>query len=175
MKKNPKRRLIIESFDTRQSHQQNFPEHQETPIGHPRRPRSGLSGRGKRQKFSRTGKLESSSRLQSFSLSRNKHGTKKQIVNRPVEEAKKMKCYKRLMYKQFVQVSGPCGPQFLSYLPRHFTHHFRALYGDAIFVYCFGIQIWPPGINKNIWRSLFSTKALSFHSRASIRAHKHIF
>ena len=134
--------LCCENLGTRQNHQQNFPEHQETPIGHPRRPRSG---------------------------------TKKQIVNRPVEKAKKMKCCKRLIYKQFVKVSGPCGPQFLSYLPRHFTHHFRALYGDAIFVYCFGTQIWPPEINKNIWRSLFSIKALSFHSRASIRAHKHIF
>ena len=30
----------------------------------------------------------------SFSLSRNKHGTKKQIGNRPVEEAKKMNVIK---------------------------------------------------------------------------------
>ena len=51
----------------------------------------------------------------SFSLSRNKPGTKKKIRNRPVEEAKKMKGYKRLIYKQFVQISGLCGPQFLSY------------------------------------------------------------
>ena len=43
----------------------------------------------------------------------------------PVEEAKKMKCYKRLIYIQFVQVSGLCGPQFLSYLP-------KGLYGYAI-------------------------------------------
>ena len=57
----------------------------------------------------KTAKLNSS-----FSLSRNKHGTKKYIWNRPVEEAKKMKCYKRLIYKQFVQISGLCGPQFLS-------------------------------------------------------------
>ena len=32
-----------------------------------------------------------------------------------MEEAKKMKCYKGLIYKQFVQVSGLCSPQFLSY------------------------------------------------------------
>ena len=50
----------------------------------------------------------------SFSLSRNKRGTKKYIWNRAVEEAKKLKCYKRLIYKQFVQISGLCGPQFLS-------------------------------------------------------------
>ena len=50
------------------------------------------------------------------------HATKKYIGNRPVEEAKKMKCYKRLICKQFFQVSGLCGPQFLSYLPKRFTH-----------------------------------------------------
>ena len=79
----------------------------------------------------------------SFSLSRNKHGTKAYIGNRRVEEAKKMKCYKRLIYKQFVQISGLCGPQFLSYLPKRFTHLCRALYGDAILVYSFSTQIWP--------------------------------
>ena len=149
--------LCCENLGTRQNHQKNFPEHQETPIGHPRRPRSGLSGRGKRQKFSRTGESAGKA-LQApivFTVTQSWHGTKRQIGNRPMEEAKKMKCYKRLIYKQFVKVSGPCGPQLLSYLPRHFTHHYRALYGDAIFVYCFGTQIWPPEINKNIWRSLF--------------------
>ena len=92
----------------------------------------------------------------SFSLSRNKHGTKKKTTrNRRVEEAEKMKCYKTLIYKQFVQVSGLCDPQFLSYLPKRFTHLCRALYGDAILVYRFGAPIWPPEINENIWSSLF--------------------
>ena len=53
-----------------------------------------------------------------------------------MEEAKKMKCYKRLIYKQFFQVSGLCGLQFLSYLPKRFTHLCRALYGDAILSLC---------------------------------------
>ena len=91
----------------------------------------------------------------SFSLSRNKHGTKKYIWNCPVEGAKKMKCYKRLKYKQFVQISGLCGPRFLSYLPKHFTHHCRALYGNAILVDRNCLPIWPPEINKNIGSSLF--------------------
>ena len=91
----------------------------------------------------------------SFSLSRNKHVTKTYIGNRRAEEAKKMKCYKRLIYKQFVHVAGLCGPQFLSYLPKRFTHLCRALYGDAILVHRFGAPIWPPEINKNIWSSLF--------------------
>ena len=65
-----------------------------------------------------------------------------------MEEAKKMKCYKRLIFKQFVQVSGLCGPQFLSYLPKRFTHLCRALYGDAILVHRFGAPILPLEINK---------------------------
>ena len=90
------------------------------------------------------------------------HATNKKIGNRPVEEAKKMTCYKRLMYKEFVQVSGLCGPQLLSYLPKRFTHLCRALYGDAILVYRLGAPIWPPEINKNIWGSLFLQKLFLF-------------
>ena len=61
------------------------------------------------------------------------------------------------VYKQFVQVSGLCGPQFLSNwcLPKCFTQLCRALYGDAILVSRFGAPIWPPEINKNIQSSLF--------------------
>ena len=54
----------------------------------------------------------------SFTLSRKK----KKIGNRPVEEAKTMKCYKRLVYKQFIQVSGRCRAEFLGYFPKRFTH-----------------------------------------------------
>ena len=96
---------------------------------------------------------------------------KKYIGNHPVEEAKRTKCYERLIYKQFVQVSGPCGPQFLSYLPKRFTHLCRALYGDAILVYRFGAPIWPPEINQNIWSLLFLQK-LFLSTRL---ARKHIF
>ena len=71
-----------------------------------------------------------------------------------MKEAKKMICYKRLIFKQFVQVSGLFGPQFLSYLLKRFTHLCRALYGDAILVHSFGAPIWPPKINKNIRSSL---------------------
>ena len=72
-----------------------------------------------------------------------------------MEEAKKMKCYKRLIYKLFAQVSRLCAPQFLSYLPKRFTQFCRALYGDAILVHRFGAPIWPPEINKNILSPLF--------------------
>ena len=40
-----------------------------------------------------------------------------------------------ILHEQFVQVSGLCGPQILSYLPTLFTHLCRALYGDPIMVY----------------------------------------
>ena len=79
-----------------------------------------------------------------------------------MEEAKKMKCYKRLIFTQFVQVSGFCGPQFLSYLPKRFTHLCRALYGDAMLVHRFGAPIWPPENKKNIWNSLFLKKLFLF-------------
>ena len=80
---------------------------------------------------------------------------KKILETAKVEEAKKIKCYKRLIYKQFVQISGLSGQQFLSYLPKRFTHLCRALYGDAILVDRNCPPIWPPEINKNIWSSLF--------------------
>ena len=84
-----------------------------------------------------------------------------------MEEAKKTKCYKRLIYKQLAQISGLCGPQFLRYLPKHFTHLCRALYGDAI--------LMAAGNQQKHLEFTFSIKALPFHSRANIRAHKHIF
>ena len=68
-----------------------------------------------------------------------------------MEEAKKVNCYKILIYKQFVKVSGLCGPQFLSYFRECFTLLCRALYGDPILVHRFGAPIWPPEINKNIF------------------------
>ena len=112
----------------------------------------------------------------SFSLSRNKHGTKKYIWNRPVEEAKKMKRYERLIYKQFVQISGLCDPQFLSYLPKHFTHLCRALYGDAILVDRKKLSTnMAAGNQQKHLEFTFSIKAPPFHSRTSILAHKHIF
>ena len=54
-----------------------------------------------------------------------------------------MTCYKRLIREQFVHVSGLCGPQFLSYLPKLFKHLCRALYGDAMLVFRLGAPIWP--------------------------------
>ena len=94
----------------------------------------------------------------SFSLSRNKR-----INWRPSSGRSQTK----KQNKQFVQVSGLCGSQFMSYLPKRFTLLCRALYGGAILVhqygqYGFGAPIWPPEINKNIWSSLFLEKLFLF-------------
>ena len=94
----------------------------------------------------------------SFSLSRNKRINWTPSSGR--SQTKKQN-------KQFVQVSGLCGSQFMSYLPKRFTLLCRALYGDAILVhqygqYGFGAPIWPPEINKNIWSSLFLEKLFLF-------------
>ena len=42
-------------------------------------------------------------------------------------------------------------PQFLSYLLKRFIHLCRALYVDTILVHHFGVPLWSPEINKNIW------------------------
>ena len=104
----------------------------------------------------------------SFSLSRNKKISWKPSSGRSQE----MTCYKRLIFKQFTRVSGLCVPQFLSYLPKRFTHlcRYRALYGDAILVHQYGRRKSAKHLEYT-----FSTKAPSFQSRTSIRAHKHIF
>ena len=78
------------------------------------------------------------------------------------------------MNKQFVQVSGLCCPQFLSYLSKRFTHLCGALYGHVILEYRFEANM-AAGTQQKHLEFTFSIKALSFHSRTSIRTHKHIF
>ena len=47
-------------------------------------------------------------------------------------EAKSLKCKKRLMNKQLLQVSGLCSTPFLSNLSKSPTQIYRAQYGDAM-------------------------------------------
>ena len=65
-----------------------------------------------------------------------------------------------------------------SFTPKRFTHLCRALYADAILVYI-AIPFWctsmAAGNQQKHLEFIFSIKALSFHSRTSIRTHKHIF
>jgi len=68
-----------------------------------------------------------------------------------VEDAKKMKWFKKLIFKQFVQVSGLCGPKFLSYLPKRSTQSFvwRRNIGEP-----FKCTNMAAGNQQN-WNSLF--------------------
>ena len=49
-------------------------------------------------------------------------------------DPKNFKCYKRLINRQLLQVSGLCGTPFFSYLPKRSTQIYRAQYGDAMMV-----------------------------------------
>ena len=71
-------------------------------------------------------------------------------------EAKNFKCYKRLIYKQLLQVSGLCITPFMCYLLKSSTHVYRAQYGDAMLVPLRRTPKWRPEINENIWNSLLS-------------------
>ena len=51
-----------------------------------------------------------------------------------MKEGTNLKCYKRSIYKQLLQLSGLCSTPFLSNLPKLSTQIFRAQYGDAILV-----------------------------------------
>ena len=92
-----------------------------------------------------------------------------------MEEAKKMKCYRRLLYKQFVQVSGLCGPT----VSELFAETFHALLQSFVWRRQIGVPFWctnmAAGNQQKHLEFTFSIKALSFHSRSSIHTHRHIF
>ena len=78
-----------------------------------------------------------------------------------MEEAKKMKCYKRLMYKQFVQVSGLSGPQFLSQICRKVSRTFVQLCKET-----------PNHKLKSSWRAV-SIRILALVIRKTLIETKH--
>ena len=49
-------------------------------------------------------------------------------------DANSFKCYKRLINRHLLQVSGLCSTPFLSYLPKRSMQIYRAQYGDAMLV-----------------------------------------
>ena len=51
-----------------------------------------------------------------------------------MKEVDNYKCYKRLLNKRHLQVSGLNDIPLLSYLPKNFTQIYRAQYGDAMLV-----------------------------------------
>ena len=66
-----------------------------------------------------------------------------------MEKAKKIKCYKRLIYKQFVQVSG------LSTVSEFFAETFHAPLFSFVWRHHIGVQPRPQGFSlKNGWYSM---------------------
>ena len=66
----------------------------------------------------------------------------------------KFKYDRRLKNKQFRQVSDLCGAPFASCLSKCSTQINKAQYGDDIFVFYRGAQIWRLHITENIWNSI---------------------
>ena len=46
-------------------------------------------------------------------------------------DTKNFNCYKRLINRQLLQLSGVCGTPFFSYLPKRSTQIYRAQYGNG--------------------------------------------
>ena len=61
-----------------------------------------------------------------------------------MKEVKKIKYYKRLIHKQYFQVSSLYGPSFLSHLPKRVTRFYQALHGDAMLVFLGRTPTWQP-------------------------------
>ena len=96
----------------------------------------------------------------SFSLSRNKKLNWKLSSGRSQEN----ECYKILIYKQFVQVSGLCGPSYHRGYICMVTPYWCT-------VLCTNMAA---GNQQKHLEFTFSVKSHSFHSRTSIRRHKYI-
>ena len=96
--------------------------------------------------------------------------------NRPVEKAKETKCHKRLIYKQFVQVSARSLWHTVSEV---FAETFHTPLQTFVGRRHIGVPFWctnmAAGNQQKHRESTFSIKVLSFHLRTSIRTHKHTF
>ena len=77
-------------------------------------------------------------------------------------EAKNLKCYKILLNRQLLQVTGLCDVPFFSYFPKRSKQIYRAQYGDAMMVPLGGAPTWRPEINENIWNSVLVSERLLF-------------
>ena len=75
----------------------------------------------------------------------NCHAIKNKVWNRSMKETKKMKCSKRIIHRQYLQVSSVRGASFLSHLPKRVTRLYRALHGDAMLVFL------PKDTNMAAW------------------------
>ena len=80
-----------------------------------------------------------------------------------MKEAYNYKCYKRLITKQHLEVSGVNDIPLLSYLPKHFMQIYRAKYGDAMLV---PIRMGANNQRKHV-QLTSAIKVIALFSRAS--------
>ena len=77
-----------------------------------------------------------------------------------MEKAKKLRCYRRLKKKAFLQVLGLCVSPNFRYSSKCFVEIYRAQYENAILVYLSGTPIWRPENSANIWNLLWLSRRL---------------
>ena len=81
------------------------------------------------------------------------HAIKNRIANHSIQKVQNLENERRWVYKKLRQESGLCDISYARYSEKSFTQICKALSKDAILVFPWGTQIWPPETNKNI--SLF--------------------
>ena len=77
-----------------------------------------------------------------------------------MEKAKKLRCYRRLKNKTFLQVLGLCVSPNFRYSSKCFAEIYRAQYENAILVYLSGTPIWRPENSANVWNLLWLSRRL---------------
>ena len=67
------------------------------------------------------------------------------------ERSQENEMFEKIDTSTIFQIPSIFSSLFLSYLPKHVTRFYNAMYGDAMLVFLRRTPIWRPEINKNIW------------------------
>ena len=78
------------------------------------------------------------------------HAIKNRIANHSIQKVQNLENERRWVYKKLRQESGLCDISYARYSEKRFTQICKALSKDAILVFLWGTQIWPPETNGNI-------------------------
>ena len=78
------------------------------------------------------------------------HAIKNRIANHSIQKVQNLENERRWVCKKLRQESGLCDISYARYSEKRFTQICKALSKDAILVFLWGTQIWPPETNRNI-------------------------
>ena len=78
------------------------------------------------------------------------HAIKNRIANHSIQKVQNLENERRWVCKKLRQESGLCDISYARYSEKRFTQICKALSKDAILVFLWGTQIWPPENNRNI-------------------------